>query len=85
MIEMYNISPCSSIDSLSPRISYLLQFQILYSHLDDPANQDIERGTSYLRLRPDRVGMQVCADKNFPSFVTSKNGGGSVKLHLKIV
>ena len=54
----------SSLYSLSPRISYLLQFQILYSHLDDPANQDIERGTSYLRLRPDRVGMQVCS--NFP-------------------
>jgi len=35
-----------------------LSEKILYSHLDDPANQDIERGTSYLRLRPDRVGMQ---------------------------
>jgi aconitate hydratase len=32
--------------------------KVLYSHLDDPANQDIERGTSYLRLRPDRVAMQ---------------------------
>lgn len=32
--------------------------KILYSHLDDPANQDIVRGTSYLRLRPDRVAMQ---------------------------
>ncbi|XP_042899077.1 aconitate hydratase, mitochondrial [Parasteatoda tepidariorum] len=32
--------------------------KILYSHLDDPHNQDIERGTSYLRLRPDRVAMQ---------------------------
>lgn len=32
--------------------------KILYSHLDDPKNQDIERGTSYLRLRPDRVAMQ---------------------------
>jgi len=35
-----------------------LSEKILYSHLDDPANQDIERGTSYLRLRPDRVAMQ---------------------------
>jgi hypothetical protein len=26
--------------------------QIVYGHLDDPANQDIERGVSYLRLRP---------------------------------
>lgn len=31
---------------------------MLYSHLDDPQNQDIVRGTSYLRLRPDRVAMQ---------------------------
>lgn len=32
--------------------------KILYSHLDDPHGQDIERGTSYLRLRPDRVACQ---------------------------
>lgn len=32
--------------------------KVLYSHLDDPQNQDIQRGTSYLRLRPDRVAMQ---------------------------
>ena len=36
-----------------------LSEKILYSHLDDPANQDIVRGASYLRLRPDRVAMQV--------------------------
>jgi len=35
-----------------------LSEKILYSHLDDPAGQDIERGSSYLRLRPDRVAMQ---------------------------
>ncbi|KAL5384705.1 hypothetical protein DPSP01_005143 [Paraphaeosphaeria sporulosa] len=32
--------------------------KILYSHLDDPHNQEIERGTSYLKLRPDRVACQ---------------------------
>ncbi|KAK2717097.1 aconitate hydratase, mitochondrial-like isoform X2 [Artemia franciscana] len=32
--------------------------KILYSHLDDPKNQELKRGTSYLRLRPDRVAMQ---------------------------
>ncbi|XP_018326262.1 probable aconitate hydratase, mitochondrial [Agrilus planipennis] len=32
--------------------------KILYSHLDEPDKQDIKRGESYLRLRPDRVGMQ---------------------------
>lgn len=35
-----------------------LSEKILYSHLDDVANQDIVRGESYLRLRPDRVAMQ---------------------------
>ncbi|KAJ3334697.1 Aconitate hydratase mitochondrial, partial [Gonapodya sp. JEL0774] len=32
--------------------------KIVYGHLDDPVNQDIERGTSYLKLRPDRVACQ---------------------------
>ncbi|EAA30551.1 aconitate hydratase [Neurospora crassa] len=32
--------------------------KILYSHLDNPHEQDIERGVSYLRLRPDRVACQ---------------------------
>ncbi len=35
-----------------------LSEKILYSHLDDPENQEIERGESYLMLRPDRVAMQ---------------------------
>lgn len=26
--------------------------KVVYGHLDDPENQDIERGVSYLRLRP---------------------------------
>ncbi|KAI1620348.1 mitochondrial aconitate hydratase [Exophiala viscosa] len=32
--------------------------KVLYSHLDDPHNQEIERGVSYLKLRPDRVACQ---------------------------
>ncbi|KAI5790721.1 putative mitochondrial aconitate hydratase [Peziza echinospora] len=32
--------------------------KIIYSHLDDPHGQDIERGKSYLKLRPDRVACQ---------------------------
>ena len=32
--------------------------KILYSHLDDPHGQDIERGKSYLKLSPDRVACQ---------------------------
>jgi aconitate hydratase len=35
-----------------------LSEKIVYGHLDDPVNQDIERGKSYLRLRPDRVACQ---------------------------
>ena len=30
-----------------------LSDKILYCHLDDPHGQDVERGTSYLKLRPD--------------------------------
>lgn len=32
--------------------------KLVYGHLDDPKNQDIVRGSSYLRLRPDRVACQ---------------------------
>lgn len=32
--------------------------KIVYGHLDDPETQDIRRGVSYLRLRPDRVACQ---------------------------
>ena len=32
--------------------------KIVYGHLDDPHNQDIVRGQSYLKLRPDRVACQ---------------------------
>ncbi len=35
-----------------------LSEKVLYSHLEDPKGQDIVRGESYLRLRPDRVAMQ---------------------------
>ncbi|KAG8713356.1 Aconitate hydratase mitochondrial [Ceratobasidium sp. 394] len=35
-----------------------LSEKILYGHLDDAANQDITRGVSYLKLRPDRVACQ---------------------------
>ena len=32
--------------------------KVLLSHLEDPSNQDLEPGTSYLLLRPDRVILQ---------------------------
>ena len=43
-------------DRLNKPLTYAEK--ILYSHLDDPHNQDIERGVSYLKLRPDRVACQ---------------------------
>jgi len=35
-----------------------LSEKIVYGHLDDPHGQEIERGKSYLKLRPDRVACQ---------------------------
>ncbi|KAI9257727.1 aconitate hydratase [Helicostylum pulchrum] len=35
-----------------------LSEKIVYGHLDDPETQEIVRGQSYLRLRPDRVACQ---------------------------
>lgn len=35
-----------------------LSEKVLYSHIDEPAKQEVKRGESYLRLRPDRVAMQ---------------------------
>ncbi|KAM9326999.1 aconitate hydratase, mitochondrial [Gastrophryne carolinensis] len=35
-----------------------LSEKIVYGHLDDPVKQDVVRGKTYLRLRPDRVAMQ---------------------------
>jgi aconitate hydratase len=32
--------------------------KIMFGHLDDPENQDLTAGVSYLMLRPDRVAMQ---------------------------
>ena len=32
--------------------------KILFSHLDDPAHQELKRGESFLMLRPDRVALQ---------------------------
>lgn len=32
--------------------------KILFSHLDDPAGQELKRGESFLMLRPDRVALQ---------------------------
>uniref|UniRef100_A0A8D9B3A9 Aconitate hydratase, mitochondrial n=1 Tax=Cacopsylla melanoneura TaxID=428564 RepID=A0A8D9B3A9_9HEMI len=49
-----------------------LSEKILYSHLDNPDKQEIERGVSYLRLRPDRVAMQdATAQSAMLQFISS--------------
>ncbi|KAH8334897.1 hypothetical protein KR074_001715 [Drosophila pseudoananassae] len=49
-----------------------LSEKILYAHLDDPAKQEIERGKSYLRLRPDRVALQdATAQMTLLQFISS--------------
>lgn len=35
-----------------------LSEKIVYGHLDNPQEQEIKRGVSYLNLRPDRVAFQ---------------------------
>ena len=49
-----------NLDIVRARLNRPLTYaeKILYSHLDDPHGQDIERGKSYLRMRPDRVACQ---------------------------
>ncbi|KAE8150447.1 aconitate hydratase [Aspergillus avenaceus] len=49
-----------NLDIVRRRLTRPLTYaeKILYSHLDDPHGQDIERGVSYLKLRPDRVACQ---------------------------
>ncbi|XP_062508486.1 aconitate hydratase, mitochondrial-like [Corticium candelabrum] len=41
-----------------------LSEKILYGHLDSPETEEIKRGESYLRLRPDRVAMQDATAQN---------------------
>lgn len=60
-----------------------LSEKILYGHLDDPHNQDIVRGTSYLKLRPDVSAVSssnhlpcalVCTGKSNSWFLVSVTG-----------
>ncbi|SCU90314.1 LANO_0D08306g1_1 [Lachancea nothofagi CBS 11611] len=49
-----------NVDIVRKRLNRPLTYaeKILYGHLDNPHGQDIERGVSYLKLRPDRVACQ---------------------------
>ncbi|XP_076033676.1 aconitate hydratase, mitochondrial-like [Oratosquilla oratoria] len=68
-VAMSHLDPGSEMpyEKLQDRLSVVkkrlgrpltLSEKVLYSHLDNPSGQDIKRGESYLRLRPDRVAMQ---------------------------
>lgn len=49
-----------------------LSEKVLYSHIDEPEKQDVQRGVSYLRLRPDRVAMQdATAQMAMMQFISS--------------
>lgn len=50
----------SNLEQVKKRLNrpLTLSEKVLYSHIDDPKNQEVVRGESYLRLRPDRVAMQ---------------------------
>ncbi|CAH1957944.1 unnamed protein product [Acanthoscelides obtectus] len=49
-----------NLDVIKKRLNrpLTLSEKVLYSHIDQPESQEIVRGQSYLRLRPDRVAMQ---------------------------
>lgn len=49
-----------NVDIVKKRLGRPLTYaeKILYGHLDKPHEQEIERGVSYLKLRPDRVACQ---------------------------
>lgn len=50
----------SRLAAVRKRLNRPLSFaeKVVYGHLDDPEGQEIKRGVSYLKLRPDRVAMQ---------------------------
>lgn len=41
-----------------------LSEKIIYGHFDDPSTNPV-RGETYLKLRPDRVAMQVCGGDDY--------------------
>jgi len=49
----FQVDPSCFLSCARLKRPLTLSEKILYGHLDDPFNQDIVRGTSYLKLRPD--------------------------------
>ena len=66
----------SRLNSVKQRLTrpLTLSEKVLYSHIDEPGKQEIVRGESYLRLRPDRVAMQdATAQMAMLQFISSGN------------
>lgn len=82
-IPMSNFEPYTSIpydriiknvSIVQKRLNRPLTYseKILYGHLYDPEGQDIKRGTSYLKLCPDRIALQdATAQMALLQFVTA--------------
>ncbi len=58
MIERVYQTTRDNLKSMEKKGPLTLAEKILFGHLDNPKNQDMERGESFLMLRPDRVAMQ---------------------------
>jgi len=60
---------------LSPKLAFSLE-KIVYGHLEDPTTSaGIQRGTTYLKLKPDRVAMQdASAQMALLQFISSGLG-----------
>ena len=59
----YNLltySPSHSLNIVRQRLNrpLTLSEKVVYGHLDNPHDADLQRGVSYLKLRPDRVACQ---------------------------
>lgn len=59
-LETFSCTLMWNTCNFHPRLNrpLTLSEKIVYGHLADPHNQDIDRGRTYLRLHPDRVAMQ---------------------------
>lgn len=60
MVEKVYQTTRTRVEVVKKRLnrSMTLAEKILFGHLDDPQNQELNRGESFLLLRPDRVAMQ---------------------------
>lgn len=58
MVEKVYRDTRNRLESIKKKGPLTLAEKILFGHLDNPENQELKRGESFLMLRPDRVAMQ---------------------------